>query len=307
MLKFKRDKLLTTFLIAVIMVATFLLSGCQPAVTETEQQAVFEAEGILIGQIDNNSVKIEVAGTPRAYALDEGVSVQDIADGSLVAFSYVEGEGQPVVLTITARESVPELISASGIYNGQIDSHSVEIEVDGQIMAFALGEEIDLDLLESGSHIEFTYHRAEDRPVLVSIDAVEQPAGGAEQIMVGEGQYIGQIDGQSVEIKLKRAFVLAEDLNLDGIEDGALVAFTFIEEGPGAVLESIEAVDQPREGNYLHGILVGRIDNRSVEIEYYQAFAIGAADLEGLSDGVEVLFTYEPGEHRPILVTIESL
>jgi Cu/Ag efflux protein CusF len=303
MIKRKREVFLVT---VVIIIAVIFLAGCGSTATDADQQVVLEGEGILTGQIDSQSVEIEINGQYRAFALGEGVSIDGITDGSTIAFTYVEEETRPVLLSIEVLKPAAELLTGEGIFNGQMDSNSVEIEMDGEPKAFAIAPEVSLANLESGSRIIFTYREEEFRPLIISIDHIEQPVGDVEEFMVGEGVFVGQIDPQSVEIKINRAFILADDINTDGIDDGSLVAFSFLESGQRAVIESIKVVEEPVEGEVMHGIFVGQIDSQSVEIEYYQAFAIGEADLGGVTDGSDVTFTYLPAENRPVLLSISS-
>jgi len=300
-----REKMVICLTLASLLVVLFL-TGCQPTETDTGQQAIIEERGILVGLVDNQSVEIEIDGIERVFALGENVSVSHITDGSEVLFSYVEEENRPVILTIEVIESTSEVITANGIYNGQIDSHSVEIELNGEPVAFSISENLSFDDLAEGAKIEFTYIEEENRLLLLSVDHIEMPGEIGQDLLIGEGIYIGQIDAQSVEIKLNRAFTLADDIEIDTIEDGALVAFTFSESGQRAVIESIKAVDQPVEGDVAHGMLIGQIDSQSVEIEYFQVYAIGSASLAGISEDDYIIFTYQLGEHRPILISVEE-
>jgi hypothetical protein len=302
----KKMGVLMLILVALIM-ATVLITGCSQTETESEQQVVLNGEGIWVGLIDSQSVEIEVDGEPRAFALSEGLNIEDLIAGTTVAFTYVEEENRPLILTIAAVEQVISALKAEGIYNGQIDSHSVEIEVDGETKAFAIGEGISLEGLESGAIIKFTYREEEYRPLIISIDSIELPAGGDEVELIGEGVLVGLIDAQSVEIQINRAFIFADDISvedLENIEDGSLVAFSFMESGQRAVIESIRAVDEPLEGNVAHGTFIGWIDSQSVEIEYFQAFATGEANLESIADGSNIIFTYRLKEYRPELVSV---
>lgn len=304
----KKTRVLLLFLVAVIMVPA-LIFGCSSSETESEQQAVLSGEGVWVGLIDSHSAEIEVDGEPRAFALSEDLDVETLSEGTKVAFTYVEEENRPLILTIDAVEQEIATLTAEGIYNGQIDSHSVEIEMGGETRAFSIGEDLTLDGLESGAMIKFTYHEEEYRPRLISIDSIELPAGGDEGVLVGEGILVGLIDAQSVEIQINRAFVFADDIGADdisAIDDGSLVVFSFMESGQRAVIESIRAVDEPVEGNALHGTFVGWIDSQSVEIEYFQALAIGEADLEGIADGSNIVFTYKLGEYRPELISVTA-
>jgi len=310
------------WLVYSILIAALLLiinvAGCkpEPLVTELEEEQVYKAEGILVGQIDNLSVEIEVAGIPTAFRLNEGIVITDIADGSRVEFTYVDtvasgaendGDQRPLLLSIESVDLPPEVIGADGLYVGQIDSHSVEIEIEGEARVFALNGGLKVDDLESGTEVFITYRQDGQRQLLLSIETVAGPVGDGNDLLVGEGLLIGMIDAQSVEIVLIRVFTLDQGINVEGIADGSLVAFTFRESGLRAVIESIKAVDQPLEGELMHGTLVGQIDGQSIEIEYFQAFALGSGiSVDGIADGAEVVFTYDEGDYRPVLTSIRT-
>ncbi len=305
-----------------VSIASLLLiinvSGCkpEPLETELEEEKIYKTEGILVGQIDNHSVEIEVGGIPKAFRLTEGLVITDLADGSRVEITYVEadtheaengGDRRPLLLSIEAVDLPPEVIEVHGIYIGQIDSHSVEIDIAGEAQVFALDGGFTVDNLESGTEVFITYRQDGQRQLLLSIEPVVGPVGDGNDLLIGEGLLIGLIDAQSVEIMINRAFVLDQGVSVEGINDGSLVAFTFRESGLRAVIESIEAVDQPLEGELMHGTLIGQIDGQSIEIEYFQAFALGSGiSVAGIADGAEVVFTYDEGDYRPVLTSIRA-
>jgi len=301
----------TGFSISLVILALLIINsgtGCQIWEMDADvqqEQVILEEEGVLTGQIDSQSVEIEVDGQPRAFVLAEGVSVTDISDGSPVNFTYVEEEDRPVLYSIEAVKIEEDILHGEGIYNGQIDSNSVEIETDGQPTAFALGEEVSVDDIEEGSFVAYTYREEDYRPVLKSIEAVEEPAGEGDGILLGEGTMVGLTDSRSVEIDINRAFMLGEEVSVDDIEDGSKVAFTYTETGHRAVIESIEAVDEPIEGEVMHGTLVGQIDAQSVEIRYFQTFTLGEdIEAEDITDGAEIFFTYSIDNYRPVLKSV---
>jgi hypothetical protein len=296
-------------LLVLALLAIAAIAGCRPDRNDSTAGAVIEGEGILVGQIDSQSVEIEINGQLKVFSLGAGVSAAGISDGAAVVFSYIETEGRPQLLSLAAADLEDEvtILHGEGIYTGQIDSHSVEIEVDGEARAFAIGEGVVVENIDGGSRIAFTYREEEYRPLLLSIEVIEAPAGDGDAEIAGEGIYVGQIDAQSVEIEITRAFAYGGEVSVDGIADGSLVTFSFVESGARAVLDSIEAVDEPVEGNVMHGTLNGQIDGQSVEITYFQAFALGeGVSVEGIDDGSAVFYTYRAERQRPVLISITA-
>ncbi len=299
---------------AILVFAVALtVAGCGGGEMEAEvaeEKSVLEGRGIYTGQIDSQSVEIEVHGEHRVFALGEGLDLRGVPDGSEVEFTYIEDEERPILQSIEALEVEVEVevevLQAEGVYIGQIDMNSVEIEVGGQPEAYALDEGLDVEGIEDGSKIKFTYRDDEARPILESIEVVEAPPEDEnDMILTGEGTLIGLIDSRSVEVEIQRAFMLEESVDAAGIEDGSLVAFTFNETGQRAVIDWLEAVDEYMEGEVMHGTLVGQIDSQSVEIHYVQAFTLGETiNIEEFDEGTEVIFTYSVDPHRPVLETL---
>ncbi len=295
---------------ASLVIAVFIITGCGGGEMEAEvaeERTVFEGRGIYIGQIDSQSVEIEMAGETRAFAIGDGIDLSGIPDGSEVAITYIEDEERPLLQSIEVLGvEEKEVIQGEGIYVGQIDMNSVEIEVNGEPAAYAIGEGLSVENIEDGSKIKFTYSEDAARPILKSIEVIKAPEEEEiDMVLAGEGTLIGLIDSRSVEIEVYRAFMLDEDVNIEGIEDGSLVAFTFTETGQRAVIDWIEAVDEYIEGEVMHGTLVGHIDSQSIEIRYVQAFTIGdAINIEEFDEGAEVIFTYSVDSHRPQLETL---
>ena len=292
-------------LVVILALVVYWGSSFWSADPEPVDRLVLEGEGIFVGQIDNHSVEIIIGGQPREFGLDGGVSLAGIRDGSTVIFTYTEEETRPILLSIKTAETGSEITREEGIFSGQIDSHSVEIVVENQPIAFSLSEGVSVGHIKDGSRVSFTYRKEEARSVLLFIEMIDEPGADSNDDLVGEGLLVGQIDAQSVEILLNRVFMLGSNVNIDGIADGSLVAFSYSISGQRAVLDSIIAVDEPIEGALAHGILIGQSDSQSVEIQYYIAFALGAGiNIESIADGSEVIFTYQEGTHRPVLTSI---
>lgn len=296
------------FFVVLIIVLAILISwlgGFWPKEPKPAEEPIFEGEGIYVGQIDSNSVEIIVDNQPKVFGLNQEVNVAGIKEGSPVIFTYFEEGARPMLLSINAIEADFETIHGEGIYTGQIDSHSVEIVVDNQAMVFALEKNVSLDNVEDGSRVVFSYRKEEARPLLLFIEMIERIVDENDIDLIGEGVLEGQIDAQSVEILLSTIFMLGDGVSVEGIADGSLVAFTYSENGQRAVLDSLQAVDEPIEGTVAHGILIGRSDSLSVEIQYHKAFVLGeGVNLEGIDDGSEVVFTYRKGRYRPELTSI---
>ena len=307
----------TLFLAVLFFLSLVLVGGCGREETEAVEPVVLAGEGIYVGQVDSSSVELLFEGSPAVFALGTGVSVANIRDGAKVYFTYIEEGERPVLLSIEAVEDGTvedeesegdELLQAEGVYNGQIDNTSVEIETGKGPRAFEIGENIDPDSLTEGSRIAYTYMEGETRPLLVEVKVLEEAARPAQNELVGEGFYVGQIDSRSVEIEIYRVFLLGEAVSVENIEDGSDVAFTFSETGQRAVIDFIEAVDQPLEGDIVHGTYVGQVDSMSIEILYIQVFSIGEGiNIGQVPDGSEVVYTYlvdADSPHRPVLTSI---
>jgi hypothetical protein len=189
-------KKMGVLLLVLALLAIAAFAGCRPDRDDSTAGAVIEGDGILVGQIDSQSVEIEINGQLKAFSLGAGVSAAGISDGARVVFSYIETEERPQLLSLTAAVVKKKLhtLHGEGIYTGQIDSHSVEIEVDGEARAFAIGEGVVVENIDGGSRIAFTYREEEYRPLLLSVEVIEAPVGDGEAEIAGEGIYVGQID-----------------------------------------------------------------------------------------------------------------
>jgi hypothetical protein len=300
-----QNRILISMLGLLALVLLVLNAGCQPDSPDLEEEVVLEGTGVLTGQIDSQSIAIDLEGELITFILQEGVSVTGIEDGSKVSFSYIEEEPAPLILSIVSLEEEELIYEEMGTYLGQIDNHSVEISVDGQARAFEIGEKVSVDQLVSGSRVLFTYQEDDQRLILMTLKVIEEPVGDDNDELTGEGVLEGQIDAHSVEVSIKRIFVLSDVVSAEEIEIGSLVAFGFTENGRKAIIYSLEAVNEPLEGRIMHGILTGRPDDRTVEIEYHQAFGLDeGVSIEGIGDGAEVVYTYYQAEHRPVLTSI---
>lgn len=314
-----KKKALFISLLFMVLLIVFSGAGCRPGDDEVdtgvreEEEALIMSEGIYVGQIDSRSVEIKEDGQAKAFGLAEEVDVSEITSGSKVSFTYEDGAERPLLRSIEVVEPAAEdvVLRGEGTYTGRIDSRSVEIEVNGEYRAFALSRETVVEDLRDGSKISFTYRESEQRPILLTVQVLEEPEHkeGDEILEIeAEGILGGQIDSQSIEVFRTRAFALGEGVDVDDIADGSRVAFSYSETGERPILDYIEAVDSQPEGEVVSGILVGQIDSHSVEIEYDQAFTLGASvSVEGIADGSAIVFTYRTEPGRPVIISISGL
>ena len=121
-----------------------------------------EARGTYNGQIDNNFIEISVDGTAGAYLLPEDLSwvlAELLNSGDEVVFTYFKNEqGQQVIQALDTAERAAMIRKVTGIYNGQIDSNSVEIEVEEEPTAYVLAEQILIGNFKEGDTVIFDYY-----------------------------------------------------------------------------------------------------------------------------------------------------
>jgi hypothetical protein len=137
---------------------------------DNNQKDVKEGKGIYVGQIDNNSIEIEVEGKPTAFRLSENVSVKiqesEPQTGVEVEFLYEENEHGQLVIT----ELLWTKAEKEGTYVGQIDNNSVEIEINGKATAYRLSEEVKASIedLNSGAKVKFTYFKNKNGQLVIT-------------------------------------------------------------------------------------------------------------------------------------------
>lgn len=324
-----RGKLAMMVLIsALVLVILLPVTGCGPREEEeaevsppreeeqqvpespppAEEEQLMQEEGVLIGQLDSVTVEITVDGVSSLYTLADDLDVSGIQGGTPVVFSYLEKETGPLLLEIAAMEQDVIILQARGVYSGQIDSHSVEIIVDGEPTAFTFDRSLTFDDVAEGAHLEFAYQDDGDgsRPFIESFALVAEAMGGDGGFFDGEGIFIGLADARSVEILVTRTFLLGPGVTAAGLREGQDVAISYTETAEGAIIDSLEAVTEPPEGELLAGVYVGSAGSNQVEIDYYRVFAIDPSmSLDQISEGSPVTFTYQVGPYRPLLVALE--
>lgn len=120
------------------------------------------AQGTFNGQIDSNFIEISVNCSPVAYMLPEDLSwvlAEMLNSGDEVVFTYFKNDhGQRVILELNTKERAAMSRDVKGVFLGQIDSNSVEIEVDGETSAYVVAEQIPLRNFNEGDEIKFDYY-----------------------------------------------------------------------------------------------------------------------------------------------------
>lgn len=190
----KKQRVLTLFMIIALSTALLLVScgkkekvePAEPDNKGVQSENTVNIEkyediyAVYLGQVDNNSIELIVepafgfpqSGEPFTFRLADSVKKyfeagsteqKDFRENDIVRFDCIlTGDGQWEITELentTAEDKVygPE----TGSYVGQIDSNSVEIEIEGQPRAFRLSPQIKLQLEtnepRTGQQVEIKY------------------------------------------------------------------------------------------------------------------------------------------------------
>ena len=122
---------------------------------------IIEGEGVYQGLQDSNSLEVLVDGQPKALRFLEHHSAFDelLNFGDNVVFKYYQNEHeQNILVDIDTAERANMIRGVEGVFEGQIDSHSVEITIDGEPMAFTFAEQILIGQFHSGDTVTLDYY-----------------------------------------------------------------------------------------------------------------------------------------------------
>jgi len=114
----------------------------------------------------------------------------------------------------------PEILTGEGVLVGRIDSHSVEIEIDGEPKVFGISDELRDREFHAGE-ISFKYYLDENERAIITEAELEEPERG--EVNTAEGIFTGLADGHTAELKIDgeyRAYGLAENIDFSGIDVG---------------------------------------------------------------------------------------
>ncbi|WP_432663578.1 hypothetical protein R9X47_23735 [Wukongibacter baidiensis] len=170
-------------LIIILLMVVSLVSGClnnknepegdsenrsknedQVETTENNETANkrISQTGIYTGQVDNNFIEIKVDNGPMVLMLTEEVrkSMEEINEGDEIDFVYYKNEDDQYILVSIIKKDIDEEVikTSTGVYVGQLDNFSIEIEIDDASKVF-INYEMNklLKGVEQGDKVEVKY------------------------------------------------------------------------------------------------------------------------------------------------------
>lgn len=141
---------------------------------KTKEYEMHWAEGNLIGRIDSHSLEIEVEGKTKVFGLSDALREKEFARGEISFEFYVDETGRSIITTAKFQgQRQGEVYTAEGIFNGLADSHTAEIEINGEPMAFGLDAGISFTGFAEGDRIFIAYQENEQgRLEIIKIEKI---------------------------------------------------------------------------------------------------------------------------------------
>ncbi len=222
----------------------------------TEQGVEETVEGTFVGFADNHTVEINVNGQYKAFALYKGDVTGELQEGDRIKIDYeAAANGRLVITHLEILDRDPgkntdqketkedketdadtDVFQAEGILTGRIDSHSVEIEVEGQLKAFGLSDTLRKKEFAPGE-INFTYYvDPHGRSIIIDADYQEPRQS---EVHTAEGTFLGLADNHTAELEVDgtiRAFGLDDHISFAGIEEGEEIFFAYQENEQGRLV-----------------------------------------------------------------------
>ncbi len=130
-----------------------------------------EGAGVYQGLQDSNSLEILVEGQPKALRFLEHHSAFDelLNFGDNVVFKYYQNEhGQKILVDIDTAERAGMIRGAEGVFEGQMDSHTVEITINGEPMAFTFAEQVLIGQFDTGNRVILDYYEAANGRLVIT-------------------------------------------------------------------------------------------------------------------------------------------
>lgn len=136
--------------------------------------------GTYNGQADPHTIEVETDEGPTAFQLSDKAreDVEGLNPGVEVTYTYYEKGEQRIITSIkksAAANETGDRITEIGIYNGQADTHTIEIETNSGPLAFQLSMEARDEVadLNPGDQVTYTFTKDGDNRVIESIHKVD--------------------------------------------------------------------------------------------------------------------------------------
>ena len=138
-----------------------------------------------------------------------------------------------------------ELMTGTGMYVGQADPHTIEIETSDGPVAFQLTDSArsDVDALSPGQQVTYQYEDNGEQLVIHNIEPVADHGGN--ELLTGTGMYVGQADPHTIEVETADgpvAFQLTIEArdDVEKLSPNDEVTFIYIEDGDSRTIQSVK-------------------------------------------------------------------
>lgn len=216
-----------------------------------DQVEKIKATGIYNGQADPHTIEVETEDGPKAYqlTLEARDDIEALIEGKEVTYVYSDDGLQLLIESISLSDEGDadlERLTASGIYNGQADPHTIEVETEEGPRAYQLTLEArdDIEDLIEGKEVTYIYYDNGLQLVIESIELSQEDKETSKKI-TEVGMYNGQADPHTIEIETKdgpRAFQLTVEARDDvaALIEGREVSYIYHDNGVQLVIEEIK-------------------------------------------------------------------
>ncbi|MED4454485.1 hypothetical protein [Metabacillus fastidiosus] len=156
-------------------------------VKEPKNTEVMTMTAIYVGQVDPHTIEVVAEGeTINLQTTETDINFDEFSDGDEVKIQYYKNEQDQYILksmkfsvveekkedsSSPVKES-PKVISTEATYVGQVDTHTIEVTVEGEALNLQTTEiNVNLDEIEEGSQVMIAYYQNEDgQNILKSIE-----------------------------------------------------------------------------------------------------------------------------------------
>lgn len=148
---------------------------------QKNKPAVMNDLGIYVGQVDPHTVEIETNEGPKAFQLTDqsAKQIDALQPNDNVRFEYIINKHKQNVLQSIEKINAAENNTATkeiGIYNGQQDPHTIEIDTQDGPKTFQLSDEaiVQIESLQTGQKVAYTYRINGLQRLIETIQPVEE-------------------------------------------------------------------------------------------------------------------------------------